>query len=367
MINVTKPFLPPLDEVYSYLTRIWQSSTLTNGGPIHQEFERALENSLNIENLSLYANGTLALKGALKILGLAGEVITTPYSFVATSNVLLDSGIKPVFVDIDPETFNIDPTKIQEKINKNTSAIMPVHVYGTPCDVFQISKVAEEYCLPVIYDAAHAFGVKVGDRSVLSFGDASALSFHSTKVFHSIEGGALALRNNDLKRKSEQYKNFGFADEISVELFGINAKLNELQSAVGLINLNYIERIFQSRRSVFDIYNSELGGICGIKITHAALNSQNYSYYPVLVESDFRVSRDELYNALRGLGINARRYFFPLIPDFSIYQANGFSSEEFPVARYVSDRILCLPVFSDMSEAEALTVVSAIKKVSDNV
>lgn len=299
MLNVTKPFLPPLDEVQERLAQIWKSSILTNGGAMHAAFEASLCEHLDVRNLSLYSNGTLALKAAIKILGLSGEVITTPYSFVATANVLVDCGIKPVFVDIDPLTFNLDPSRIEEKITNRTSAIMPVHVYGCPCDVQRIERVASKHNLSVVYDAAHAFGVKVGERSVLDFGDASALSFHSTKVFHTVEGGALALRDADLKNKSDQYKNFGFTDEVSVEYFGINAKLNEIQAAIGLVNLDHIDQIIDGRRRVFQVYNNNLCYIDGIKIPFVSLSSQNYSYYPILIEDKFPMSRDELYGSLR--------------------------------------------------------------------
>lgn len=367
MINVTKPFLPPLEEFYSRLAVIWERSILTNGGPVHQEFEKALCDSLGVKHLSLYSNGTLALKAAVRILGLSGEVITTPFSFVATSNVLLDCGITPVFVDIDPITFNIDPEKIEARITERTSGVMPVHVYGIPCDVSAIADIAARHSLPTIYDAAHAFGVTVAGRSVLEFGDASALSFHSTKVFHSIEGGALALKCHEHKQQADQYKNFGFTSENSVEYFGINAKMNEIQSAVGLLNLEYVAHIFKKRKIIFDIYNENFADIEGLEITHAATRSQNFSYYPILVNGYSGVTRDFLYNALKDAGINARRYFYPLIPDFEIYRRAGFSSDEFPIARKVSDQVLCLPVFADMTEQQMFQVISVIKKVFGDV
>lgn len=362
MINVTKPFLPPLDEVYSHLANIWDSSILTNGGPVHQAFERELGRHLGVEHLSLYSNGTLALKAAIKILGLSGEVITTPFSFVATANVLVDCGIKPVFVDIDPVTFNIDPNKIEDRINSNTTGFMPVHVYGIPCAVEEIAAISARHDLPTIYDAAHAFGVTVSGKSVLGFGDASALSFHSTKVFHTIEGGALALNRGEHKQQSDQYKNFGFTGETSVEYFGINAKMNELQSAVGLVNLGYMERVYRERRRVFELYNENLCDLGGLTITHAAINSQNFSYYPVLVDGESGITRDGLYAALKSHGINARRYFYPLIPDFEIYRAAGFDSEEFPVAKRVSEQVLCLPVFAGMTDDQVIKVIDAVKK-----
>lgn len=366
MINVTKPFLPPINELNAYIEGIWQSGILTNSGPLHQHLESSLGEYLGCKNLSLYSNGTLALKAAIKILGLTGEVITTPFSFVATANVLIDCGLKPVFVDIDPDTFNLDPAKIRERITSQTSAIIPVHVYGTPCDVTSISTVANEYGLKVIYDAAHAFGVVAEGESILNFGDASALSFHSTKVFHTIEGGALALSSAAQKDASDQYKNFGFTGETSVDFFGINAKLNELQSAVGLLNLKHITKIFGSRKRIFEIYNQQLSNIAGLKLTRAARTSQNYSYFPILVEDDFTMSRDDLCDTLKKFGINVRRYFYPLIPDFAVYRSAGYSSSVTPIARQVSDRVICLPVFSGMTDAEAFTVVDAIKKVSNN-
>lgn len=362
MINVTKPFLPPLDEIYLHLANIWDSSILTNGGPAHQALERELGRHLGVEHLSLYSNGTLALKAAIKILGLSGEVITTPFSFVATANVLVDCGIKPVFVDIDPVTFNIDPEKIESRINGNTTGLMPVHVYGIPCAVDEIAAISARYGLPTIYDAAHAFGVTVGGESVLGFGDASALSFHSTKVFHTIEGGALALKKSEDKRQSDQYKNFGFTGETSVEYFGINAKMNEVQSAVGLVNLRYIAQVFNDRRKIFDLYNDGLSDLDGITITHAARCSQNFSYYPILVDSASGISRDILYASLKNKGINARRYFYPLIPDFEIYRAAGYDTGEFPVAKKVSEQVLCLPVFAGMTDDQANKVIDAIKE-----
>lgn len=366
MINVTRPFLPPLDEVYSHLVDIWDSSILTNGGPVHQAFERELGRHLGVEHLSLYSNGTLALKAAVKILGLSGEVITTPFSFVATANVLVDCGIKPVFVDIDPVTFNIDPKKIESRINANTTGLMPVHVYGIPCAVDEIAAISTRHGLPTIYDAAHAFGVTVGGRSVLGFGDISALSFHSTKVFHTIEGGALALNQVGHKQQSDQYKNFGFTGETSVEYFGINAKMNELQSAVGLVNLRYIDQVYRDRCRVFELYNENLCDIDGLTITHAAAYSQNFSYYPILVDGASGITRDGLYTSLKNEGINTRRYFYPLIPDFEIYRAAGYNSDEFPVAKRLSEQVICLPVFAGMTEGQAIEVINVIKRVFRN-
>lgn len=362
MINVTKPYLAPEAELSAYLKTIWKNGILTNGGPLHQQLEDALRRYLSVENLSLYSNGTLALKAAVKVLGLTGEVITTPFSFVATANVLIDCGLTPVFVDIDPETFNIDPKKIEAAITDKTSGIMPVHVYGTPCDVEAIAKIARERNLKVIYDAAHAFNVQAHGQSILNYGDASALSFHATKVYHTVEGGALALGSKSLKVLSDQYKNFGFTGELTAEYFGINAKMNEVQSAVGILNLKYIDDVFASRKKVFDIYNEAIRGMNGITSTHAALNSQNFSYYPILVSEGHTLTRDEIYESLKQKGINCRRYFYPIIPNFSVYRDHGYSDDNLPIARDISSRILCLPVYAEMSDQEAQSVVSALKQ-----
>ncbi len=362
-VYVTQPFLPPLAEFMPYLEQIWQNKILTNGGAMHQQLERALCEYLNVEHIALFNNGTIALLTALQSLRIGGEVITTPYSFVATAHSLLWNGIKPVFVDIDPDTLNIDPQKIEAAITPQTTAIMPVHCYGNPCDVQAIQKIADNYNIKVIYDAAHAFGVTDAGGSVLRHGDLSVLSFHATKVFNTFEGGAIICPDAKTKQRIDHLKNFGFVDEVTVVAPGINGKMSEINAAFGLLQLKYIDSIFAGRRKVDEKYRERLSKISGITVVgHSNQEVANYSYFPILIDDKFPLSRDALYEMLKNNGIYARRYFFPLISEFPMYRGMQSSrADNLPVANRVSLKVLCLPIFPDMSEDDQEKVISLIE------
>ena len=346
-IYVTRPFLPPLEELLPYLEQIWANRQLTNGGPFHQQLEQGLCEHLGVEHLSLFANGTLALVTALQALRITGEVITTPYSFVATAHSLLWNGIKPVFVDIDSETLNLDPAKIEAAITPQTTAILPVHVYGRPCDTRRIQAIADNYGLKVIYDAAHAFAVEDEGGSILRHGDLSILSFHATKVFTTFEGGAIVSPDEKTKKRIDYLKNFGFVDEVTVVAPGINGKMNEFQAAVGLVQLKHIDRALGERVGIAARYLERLYGINGIScLPIAGQGVANHSYFPLLVQPDYPISRDELYGQLKDQGISARRYFYPLISDFPMYR--GLPSAQrsnLPVAATAASQVLCLPIY----------------------
>jgi dTDP-4-amino-4,6-dideoxygalactose transaminase len=349
-IYVTRPFMPPLEEFQPYLEKIWESKWLTNAGPFHQEFEKKLADYLGVEHLALFANGTLALVTALQALRITGEVITTPYSFVATSHSLLWNGIKPVFVDIDPETFNLNPEKIEAAITPQTTAILPVHVYGKPSDVERIQKIADIYGLRVIYDAAHAFGVNYKGETLLRHGDLSTLSFHATKVFTTFEGGAIVCPDYRTKRRIDDLKNFGFADEVTVIASGINAKMNEVQAALGLLQLKYIDKAIERRREIDELYRGELSSVPGISCPSLPINTKyNYAYFPVLINKEYPLSRDELYSKLHQHGIFVRRYFYPLISEFPMYRGLPSAAQtNLPWASKVASEVLCLPIFPDL-------------------
>lgn len=364
-ITVTSPLLPPLDEFMPYLEDIWQRKWLTNNGYYHQELEKALAEYLGVKYLSLFSNGTLALITALQALRITGEVITTPYSFVATTHSLWWNGIKPVFVDIDPCTFNIDPDKIEAAITPQTTAIMPVHVYGNPCDVKRIQQIAEAYNLKVIYDAAHAFGVKKDGVSVLNYGDLSMLSFHATKVYNTIEGGAIICHDEKMKRHIDDLKNFGFRDEVTVVAPGINAKMNEVQAAYGLLNLKYVDEAISWRKSVGEYYRQELRNIEGVDFMSDLEGvCHNYAYFPILVDAArYGMSRDELYAELKRHDILGRRYFYPLISAFSTYR--GLPSADplnLPVANMVADRVICLPIYPGLKTEDMRRVIDVIRR-----
>ena len=292
-IYVTQPYLPPLEEFIPYLEKIWDSKILTNCGPMHQQLEQALRDYLGVEHIALFNNGTIALLTALQSLRITGEVITTPYSFVATAHSLLWNGIKPVFVDIDRKTLNLDPPKIEAAITPQTTAIMPVHVYGNPCDVEAISKIADNYNLKVIYDAAHAFGVQDAGGSILRHGDLSVLSFHATKVFNTFEGGAIICPDAKTKKRIDHLKNFGFVDEVTVVAPGINGKMSEINAAFGLLQLQHIEQVLAQRKAINQRYRELLKDVKGIGVVEDARQTlANYSYFPILVEADYPLSRD---------------------------------------------------------------------------
>ena len=364
-LYVTQPSLPPLDEFLPYLEDIWRSKWLTNGGKFHSALEAELCRFLGVEHLSLLSNGTLALIVALQSLRITGEVITTPYSFVATTHALHWNGIKPVFVDIDPDTFALDPTLIESAITPQTTAILPTHVYGYPANIAQIQRIADTYGLRVIYDAAHAFSVEADGTSVLAHGDASILSFHATKVFSTIEGGAVICPDAKLKKRIDYLKNFGFADEVTVVAPGINAKMNELQAAFGLAQLKHYDEAIAVRRQVDALYREQLADIRGLRVPALPQTSRaNYSYFCVFVEPTFPFSRDALFERFRAKNILVRRYFYPLISDFPMYR--GLPSADpahLPVARRIADSVLCLPIHSQMSTEDAERVVDVIRSV----
>jgi dTDP-4-amino-4,6-dideoxygalactose transaminase len=359
-LYVTQPSLPPLEEFIEYLADIWESKVLTNNGKYHILFEKALAEYLGVKYVSLFSNGTLALISALQVLRIAGEVITTPYSFVATTHALHWNGIQPVFCDIDPQTKNLDPDKIEKLITPKTTAILPVHVYGNPCDVDKIEKIADIYGLKVIYDAAHAFGVTVNGNSILNFGDLSILSFHATKVFNTFEGGAIICHDDKTKKRIDYLKNFGFADEVTVVAPGINAKMNEFQSALGVLQLKYIDQVIKDRQRVANIYRNKLKNIDGITCFDDLENvKHNYSYFPIFIDKEkFGKSRDEVYNLLKENHILARRYFYPLISNMPSYRAIPSAAiDNLPVANKTSDQVLCLPIYENLKEDEVQTVV----------
>lgn len=353
-IYVTQPYLPPLDEFSPYLNQIWKNKILTNGGPFHQQLEQALCEYLGVNHVALFSNGTLALIAALQALRVTGEVITTPYSFVATAHSLLWHGNKPVFVDVEPETLNLDPSKIEAAITPQTTAIMPVHCYGNPCDVDAIQKIADNYNLRVIYDAAHAFGVECNSGSVLNYGDLSVLSFHATKVFNTFEGGAIICPDAKTKQRIDHLKNFGFVDEVTVVAPGINAKMSEINAAFGLLQLQHMPQVMQSRGDIDNRYREQLQGVKGICcLPKAGQKVANHSYFPILVGPDYPLCRDELYQKLKTQAVYARRYFYPLISDFPMYR--GLPSAQpanLPVATKAAQQVLCLPIYPGL-EAQA--------------
>jgi len=346
-IYVTQPLLPPLEEFIPYLQQIWDSKWLTNNGPFHQQLERALCDYLGVKHIALFTSGTVALITALQTLRITGEVITTPYSFVATAHSLLWNGIKPVFVDIDPITLNLDPGRIEAAITPQTTAIMPVHCYGHPCDVDHIEKIADNYGLKVIYDAAHAFGVQCQDGSVLNHGDLSVLSFHATKVFNTFEGGAIVCHDAKTKQRIDHLKNFGIVDEVTVVAPGINGKMSEINAAFGLLQLKRIDEALQKRKAIDSRYRDTLAGVKGIHcISVAGEKAANYAYFPILVQPDYPLSRDALYQELQDNGIYARRYFYPLISDFPMYRGMPSAAHaNLPVARKVAEQVICLPIY----------------------
>ncbi len=350
-IYVTQPSVPGIKDLKKMLKVILKSHVLTNMGPIHNQLESKLEEYLGVKYISLFSNGTLALMTALQALEIKGEVITTPYSFVATSHALWWNGIKPVFVDVEDNSCNIDANKIESAITERTSAIMPVHVYGIPCNIDKIKSIADKYGLKVIYDAAHAFGVKVNDQSVLNFGDLSILSFHATKVFNTVEGGAIVSHNKEMKRTIDYLKNFGFENEITITVPGINAKMNEIQAAFGLLNLKNVDSDISKRKIISEFYQNKLREITGIRLLKVPKNVfYNYSYFPIFVENNFSVSRDQLYDILKREDIYSRRYFYPLISSFKPYSLlESASTDNLTNSNHSSDSVLCLPLYPNLS------------------
>lgn len=366
IISVTTPLLPPLDEFKNYLEDIWKRKWITNNGLYHQKLEKALCEYLKVPYLSLFTNGTLPIMVALHALRITGEVITTPYSFVATTHSLWWNDIKPVFVDIDPMTGNMDPDKIEAAITPKTTAIMPVHVYGNPCNTEKIKKIADTYGLKVIYDAAHAFGVEVNGKSVLNEGDLSTLSFHATKTYNTIEGGALICHDAETKKRIDYLKNFGFAGETTVVAPGINGKMDEIRAAYGLLALNYVDDAIAKRKAVAQQYREGLKNIPGISFLEDMENvKHNYSYFPILVDTEkYGMTRDDLYEKLKANNVFGRRYFYPLISDFSTYRGlPSAAKDNLPVANRIADSVICLPIHHEISESEIFLITSLINKL----
>lgn len=361
-ITVTQPHLPPLEEFLPYLEQIWTSKVLTNGGPFHRQLEAGLAAFLGVPHVCLFANATVALVTALQALRISGEVITTPYSFVATAHSLLWNGIKPVFVDIDPLTCNIDPEKIEAAITPQTTAIMPVHCYGRPCDTEAIQRIADNYNLKVIYDAAHAFGVQHQGQSVLNAGDMSILSFHATKVFNTFEGGAIICQDLRTKQHIDHLKNFGFVNEVTVVAAGINGKMSEFNAALGLLQLKHMPAVLERREQIDALYRERLAAIDGIETpAWPAQDRVNWSYFPIRVKPGFALSRDALYETLKQQGIAGRRYFYPLISEFPMYR--GLPSAQaalLPHATEASREVICLPQYPGLTDADVHRVCDAI-------
>jgi dTDP-4-amino-4,6-dideoxygalactose transaminase len=363
-IFVTSPLLPPLEEFILYLEKIWESKWITNNGDFHQQLEAALCEYLGVKYISVFTNGTLPLITALQALRITGEVITTPYSFVATTHALWWNGIKPVFVDIDPQTLNLDPKKIERAITPKTTAIMPVHVYGNPCNMEEIQKIADKYGLKVIYDAAHAFGVSLNGESILNNGDMSTLSFHATKTYNTIEGGALICHDEKTKKRIDYLKNFGFAGETEVVAPGINAKMDEIRAAYGLLNLKYVDKAIENRKIIAETYRKGLKSIKGISYLNDLQGvKHNYSYFPIFVyEKEYGITRDELYNKLKEKNIFGRRYFYPLISDFSTYrELDSANPINLPIANMVADQVICLPIYDNLELKDVKRVINVIK------
>jgi dTDP-4-amino-4,6-dideoxygalactose transaminase len=364
-IPVTKPFLPELSEFIPYLEKIWDKRWLTNNGPFHQQLEAELCEYLGVEHVSLFNNATTALITAIQAMQISGEVITTPYSFVATSHSIMWNGLEPVFVDIDPTTFNIDPARIEAAITSRTTAIMPVHCYSNPCDVEAIQKIADNYGLKVIYDAAHAFSINFKGQSLLSWGDLSILSFHATKVFNTFEGGAVISPDLKTKLYIDQLKNFGIEDELNVKKVGLNGKMSEINAAFGLVQLKHISQAMSQRSIIDTYYRQNLADVEGITIyQHNQFSNSNFSYFPILIESNYPLSRDELYENLKKHNVLSRRYFYPLISNMPMYKdipsAIGSNLEN---ANKTADKVLCLPIFNDLTVEEQDFIIRIIKAV----
>ena len=365
IITVTSPLLPNLDELNELLKDIWSRKWITNNGHYHQELEKALCEYLKVPYISLFTNGTLPLITALQALRITGEVITTPYSFVATTHSLWWNGIKPVFVDIDPKTGNINPDKIEAAITPRTTAIMPVHVYGKPCDIVRIKDIADKYGLKVIYDAAHAFGVEVNGESILKAGDMSTLSFHATKVYNTVEGGALVMQDEETKKRIDYLKNFGFANETTVVAPGINSKMDEVRSAYGLLNLSQVDAAIEARHQVAIKYRQALRHVEGITFFDDMPGvKHNYSYFPIFVDAEiYGMTRDELYFKMKKQNVLGRRYFYPLISTFSTYRGlESAHPKNLPEAYKMADSVICLPMHHALSEEDVKRILNSILK-----
>lgn len=367
-IMVTKSFLPPFEEYSKEIEKIWETSWLTNMGPLHETFKNQLEKYLKVECLTLASNGHLALEIGLKALNLpkGGEVITTPFTFASTTHAIVNSGLKPVFCDIEMKTYNMDVKKIEALITSKTVAIMPVHVFGNPCNIKKIEAIAKKHRLKIFYDAAHAFGVEVEGKGIGTFGDISMFSLHATKVFNSIEGGVLTYNDLQLQKKLRLLKNFGITGPETVEAVGLNCKMNEFQAAMGVVNLRYIDEQIQKRKIVTDRYRRNLKEIQGIHYIEDLENiKHNYSYFPIIIDENiFGKTRDQLFDELKEYNIFTRKYFYPLITDFDCYKEE-YSHVELPQAKYISNRVLTLPIYGDLAIELVDYICDAIKKIGE--
>jgi len=363
-IMVTKSFLPPIEEYKKEIEKIWETNWLTNMGPLHQEFKKNLKGYLKCDNISLFVNGHQALEIALKSLDLksGGEVITTPFTFASTTHAIVNCGLTPVFCDIDLKTYNIDAKKIEQKITEKTVAILPVHVFGTPCDIKKIDEISQKYNLKVIYDAAHTFGVEVDGNGIGSFGDISMFSLHATKVFHSIEGGVLTYKDKTFEKRIKNLKNFGITGPEEVVTVGGNSKMNEFQAAMGLVNIRYIDKEIENRKRVAKKYRDVLKEIDGIKFLEDIPGvKHNYAYFPILIkEEKFGMTRDDLHEKLKEYNIFTRKYFHPLITEFDCYKGK-YNDDDLDVAKYVGKRILALPMYGELKEKEVIYIFNKIK------
>ena len=361
-ITVTSPLLPKLEDFIPMLQDIWDRKWLTNNGFYHKELEKALAEYLGVEYISLFTNGTLPLITALQAMRITGEVITTPYSFVATTHSIWWNGLKPVFVDIDEKTGNMDPEKIEAAITPHTTAIMPVHVYGTPCNTERIQEIADIYGLKVIYDAAHAFGVRRDGESILKAGDMSTLSFHATKVYNTIEGGALVCQDAATKQRIDYLKNFGFANETTVVAPGINSKMDEIRAAYGLLNLKQVDSAIAKRKAVAEKYRAALKDVPGVRYLDDVEGvHHNYAYFPIFISKEYGISRDALYEKLKEHNIYGRRYFYPLISTFSAYKGlESARPDNLPIAHKLADQVLCLPMFAELQDADVEKTIDII-------
>lgn len=353
--------MPPLEEFIPYLQEIWGNKQLTNNGAMHQLLEEELAAYLNVPYVSLFCNATIALIVAMQALRIKGEVITTPYSFVATSHSILWNQLTPVFVDIDPVTFNINTDLIEQAITSKTGLIMPVHVYGQACHTQNINNLSENYGVPVIYDAAHAFAVKDAGGSILRHGDLSVLSFHATKVFNTFEGGAIISHDKRVKKRIDYIKNFGIADELTIVAPGINGKMNEIQAAFGLLQLNHIDDVISKRKVIDSIYRAGLSNVVGIIVPDNNNYEHNYSYFPILIDDSFHISRDALYEKLKDNNVFTRRYFYPLLSNLNMYRKmSGAKMEQLPVANMIANKVLCLPLYPDMNVGDIHNIIEII-------
>ena len=364
-VYVTQPSLPPLDEFIESLKDIWDNKILTNNGPFHQQFEQALAEYLGVKYISVFANGTLALMTALQVLRITGEVITTPFSFVASTHSLWWNNIKPVFADIEPGQLNLDPDRLEAAITSKTTAILPVHVYGNPCNTERFQQIADTYGLKLIYDAAHAFGVKINGIPIAQYGDLSVLSFHATKVFNTIEGGAIICPNEKTKQRIDYLKNFGFAGETTVVAPGINGKMDELRASYGLLELRYVKAAIEKRGEVSKHYRKALKDIAGISYMEDVVGvKSNNSYFPIFVSKEkYGKSRDELYEEMKADYVLGRRYFYPLISTFSTYKGlDSARPENLQCATKIADSVICLPMHHELSYEDVERVVNVIRR-----